>query len=1075
MTSISPDTWKNSDIVDNVHVTLKDAFSQRAKNADKEICIASGYLYLSGFVEVVDSFNPNSGVRILMGNETDIETADELHAGHKAACDRATRRDLDCVESGDTRLSKLYHMVANGTAHVRIYTKSRFHAKAYIFTRADSDDDKAIVGSSNLTSSGLDSNTELNVVHKGSSNIHLLKAWFDAKWAEAEPFDRSLLKIVNESGKLQGTAPDFVGVRGLIREAASEILRTYGPLKRRTRHSIEPLAKFQDDGAAMVERSIDKFGGSILSDSVGLGKTFVAMRVIEDYAADHPDGRILVIAPRSAMSNWKSIITSGQFQVRRSIIDLRSTTQISNYDPEDSTDDRVEIDHLSGCGLVVIDEAHRFRNPGRKNRKNLEEIGTQGKRVMLITATAVNNSVSELTSLIRIFTDGTSLLNHDSRMDIDSFDAYARALYDPKQDANEITRLRSQMSLILRTIMVQRTRSHVRGQVIAGKRIEFVTPRVSTYDCDSLDGKFYSEFEAVVSDISLPHMYIVSEKKGNISALYKVMLYKRLESGIVALDMSLARLVRSQEKLLAALQSGNPRESVEQWWKSSRRSGVDDGNLDDYDEEIGGGVLGRIRSMSDSEIITLRDGLECDIAAVSKFVNSHIVPRRMDGGLYCDPKADAFARILGTLSGKKVLVFTQSVDTAEWLGRVLKSQNHPSYAVVTGQTDDDVRNDVIERFSPRSNPRKDGNVGEAGELSVLVATDTLSEAVNLQDCSNVVNFDLPWNPMVIVQRVGRIDRIGNLGRSHVHNIMPNGALEHFLNLVGTLKGKIDGIMDTVGKEFRILDEREQVDPKRFEQLVRDHPAYTGDVSDAAENIDSKGCVVNDMTVPARTRLEIHGMEMSHEAPNVTPCAAIRVPGASRTLVAMYRIFDRVNNVPLSDAVVSADVRDDGTPGQLREANEDSEEWLDMFDLIEHDGAAEVAAPDGRSRDALIQFNKLYGDTTFEKQRLRYSRPGRKMSSAERALLSRALHIDKTDGDIVETLESFPFKDILFKKANATLMDHAIEWIKGRSDDEISNVAQDIVTQIHQSPGFVPKRKTGDIDFRLVCWCAHEPA
>lgn len=1065
MNQISDDVWKNSDIIDNEHVELKQAFADRAKLADREICMATGYLYLSGLLEVIESFHQDSGLRIIMGDETNKETADELEADYRNRCEDVLSRDLDSVPNSDERLETLRSMIASGRLHVRIYKKSRFHAKAYIFARRNTDDDKAIVGSSNLTVPGLHSNTELNVVHKGSSNMLLLKAWFEERWEEAEPFDRSLLRLIDESGKRPGIPQDFVSARRLIQEVASEIIRTYGSIVPRPPPGHDPLARFQMEGAAMLEASINRFGGAILSDSVGLGKTFTGMRVIENHMHANPSSRVLIIAPRGAMPNWSLLIYGRKFNVDPNLIYTRSSTQLSNYDTEDATD-QSELTYLSKCDLVVIDEAHRFRNTGRKNRKNLDEIGTYGKKVLLITATAVNNSATDLRSLIEIFSDGTALLNHDRNMDIAAFTRYDRRRRELSPDHTELNQIRSQMASVLQAVMVQRTRVHVEGQIINGKRLQFSNPTVHTHRSGSLGNNFFDAFERLLSNITLPHMYIVSEQKTHVDALYRIMLYKRLESSVAALDESLGRLERSQRALLAALDSSNPNAEIERWWKKSRKVGVDDGNLDDYEDELIGNVTQRIRDMDKARRVELKAGLKADIAAIEGFVELHLAERRIGDGLYLDPKADALREAMTHVAGRKVLIFTQSTDTAAWLERVMHNDGHKSYGVVTGHTNDEVRNNLIERFSPRSSGQKHLE-GTPDELSVLVATDTLAEAVNLQDCSNVINFDLPWNPMVLVQRVGRVDRIGNISPTYVRNIMPSDMLERFLKLVSKLEGKIEGVMDTVGKEFQILSGSEEVNPKRFEQEIREHPAHTGNVAGAVSAVESRGRVTDDMALPARELLGRHGLEAIREAPPSPVCSALRTPTGQHTVAAMYRIYDKTTGESLSDIVASiADGRED----EPEVAAENSEEWLSVFDLVDHGDATSLSPPSDASRDLLDRLSEWFEGSVLEKQKVRYSRPGRSLSSVERELISRVKD-DKTR----YVLDSADFRDILFKLSGIRLSDPLREWIRSCTEEKIQKVAEEVASRLQDKAGFVKVRHSGDIEARLICWCARESA
>jgi len=443
--------------------------------------------------------------------------------------------------------------------------------------------------------------------------------------------------------------------------------------------------------------------------------------------------------------------------------------------------------------------------------------------------------------------------------------------------------------------------------------------------------------------------------------------------------------------------------------------------------------------------------------------------RRIKGGLYADPKVDALKAIMAPLSGRKVLIFTQSADTAMWLDNVMRNAGHKSYGVITGHTEDETRQDLIERFSPRSNNRQD-LVNAPNELSILIATDTLAEAVNLQDCSNIVNFDLPWNPMILVQRVGRVDRIGNIAPTHVHNIMPSGSLENFLNLINKLEIKIGSVIDTVGKEFQILSRSEMINPKRFEQQIRKHPSYTGNVGDAVSAVETRGRVIDDMALPARELLARHRLEMLREAPSESVCAALCMPAGQHTVAAMYRIYDKTTDTPLSNIVVSMTVDDVGTVSNPEMSREDSRIWMSLFDFMGHGSSTRLAPPSIKSRNLLNKISKWFAGDPFNDQRLRYSRQGRRLSRAEYTLTSR-IH---DDVETLHVLESANFENILKIVTGIDRSDPLCRWIEERTAEERRQISKEVARRMEKMPGFVRTRSSGDIGHRLICWCAWEP-
>jgi len=182
---------------------------------------------------------------------------------------------------------------------------------------------------------------------------------------------------------------------------------------------------------------------------------------------------------------------------------------------------------------------------------------------------------------------------------------------------------------------------------------------------------------------------------------------------------------------------------------------------------------------------------------------------------------------------------------------------------------------------------------------------------------------------------------------------------------------------------------------------------------------------------------------------------------------MYRVFDKTTGEPLSDIVVSGTASGAPTP---EVAAENSEEWLSMFDLVEHGGSTSLGPPSSASRDLLDTLKKWFEGSVLDKQRARYSRPGRRLSSVERELISRA-HDEKTR----YVLDSADFRGILFDMAGIRLSEPLRKWIRSRSEEEIKGVSEEVARRLQARAGFVKVRYSGDVEARLICWCAREPA
>ncbi|WP_049972543.1 helicase-related protein [Haladaptatus cibarius] len=936
-------------LVDNTKTDLETTYKKLIPEME-EIRIATGYFYLSGFDLIKDDLHnlrdpdelERAPLRIMMGRQTNRSTADEISEGQSLR-ERFLddiKADIEQLNNAQlSRLERLRDFIAEGLVDIRVRNPEEgyFHAKGASFRaipedesyRDEAEDKRAavtIVGSSNFSQSGHRNNVELNLTTQDRHKAQAFERWYDNQWANAEEFSEDIARIIEDSGRYQEWQEQQK--QDEVDEETDEEIGTYlepfelykllayDELNGNVSDRDTPLYYFQKLGYESAKEKLSQYNGCIISDSVGLGKSFIGSELLYDYR-QHGD-RCLLIVPANLTKQWVDLLEQQTdpdgnlyfgLEVDGTHLDVMSISKFQNLTYE-------EVTGLSDLfDVVLIDEAHRFRNSGNwvpnpdgdsdykgtRRHANLREL--KGKTMIMLTATPINNSATDLRNLIDLFTSEQELRNI-ANLDFNAFKQYIELAAERKKIAAEkkevskeyerqiSDRLHSraeEISDILDEVMVLRTRKHVKDQIQDSEDFEmnFTPPHIhkEQYSLPGAYQPIYRMLPDVMDALHLPHLTVRNPKAGStLKALYKLNLLKRLESSTYAFVQSLETLHTSERALLGLLENLPEDEQID----LLRESADGDKSLDDFVEgedaaedlaqtleafgfdsqnlrgessteqsELSNATVREVKSYIREDLTLLAYFLQHfigDIARNAGNLNDHAV--RVRGWLeehdaiglptvpeddlnpvlypqsdlddvdtateefyesvfelqkFRDPKIDRLANVL-TQYDQKVLIFTQYRATADYIHRMLRDNpdsplTTENSAVVKGGDDD--KQAVIKRFAPEASGHQQ-TLSESGEseLQYVVATDTLSEGVNLQDVHVAVNYDLPWNPMRIVQRVGRIDRIGSTADKHVHNFFPDGDIEAAIKLLKRLQAKISDIALIVGKENNILDPNE---------------------------------------------------------------------------------------------------------------------------------------------------------------------------------------------------------------------------------------------------------------------------
>ncbi|MHB9129724.1 MAG: helicase-related protein [Armatimonadota bacterium] len=604
------------------------------------------------------------------------------------------------------------------------------------------------------------------------------------------------------------------------------------------------LFKFQRDGVIGAIDKLERLGGCIIADSVGLGKTFEALAIINYY--ELRNDRVLVLCPKRLRDNW----TIYKANDRRNFL----STDRFNYDVLNHTDlsrdgglsGDIDLSHINwgNYDLIVIDESHNFRNKAthkdhetrydRLMRRIIQE-GVK-TRVLMLSATPVNNRLADLKNQIAFVTEGNDAeLSGHGIASIEATVRQAQLQFNRWLALEDVDRRTSRLMdmlgfdyfKLLDLLTIARSRKHIEkyyGTAETGKFPDRLKPINIKADVD-LAGEFSAirEINNEIRRLNLsayaPLRYVLPNKQAEYETKYstklrggervfrqadreeslihllRVNILKRMESSVTSFALTLARQLKDVEALLARIDAHE--DALEELK-------IDDFEVDDPAFEamlIGRKVkvliqdVDRVRWRQD--LIEDRNRLDTLLSAA----------RQVDATR--DAKLAALRQVIAqkcqqplNAGNRKVIVFTAFADTAEYLFRELsgwaKQELGTHAAIVTGtgrnrSTLHGLRTDlgsILTAFAPRAKERPADYAGE-GELDLLIATDCISEGQNLQDCDFLVNYDIHWNPVRIIQRFGRIDRIGSPNDCiQLVNFWPNMELEEYINLEQRVSGRM---------------------------------------------------------------------------------------------------------------------------------------------------------------------------------------------------------------------------------------------------------------------------------------------
>lgn len=814
--------------------TLLNRFKKILKDA-QYFDVLVGYFRTSGFYHLYKSLESIEKIRILVGLNVDkrtyeiIETSRtqgefdfESHSKTKRLFIEQTASEMENSEDKyetEIGIKKFLEFLiadcpnkdqdiargGNGKKlEFRTYPSENIHAKVYIsrFSPDHMDFGRVITGSSNFSESGFVANREFNVELKMRGDVEFALEQFEDLWKNSVDISKDYVETIQKRTWLNDEISPYHLYLKMLYEYLKEDINADQDIDLNLPEGYFDLL-YQKQAVASAKKILDAYNGVFLADVVGLGKTYISAML-----AQQLPGYKLVICPPVLLEYWED--TFRDFGVTKFKVESLG-----------------KLDHLLKWDIekyqyVFIDEAHRFRNEYTQGFEKIHQI-CFGKKIILVSATPLNNTFQDIYSQIKLFQipkkstiPGVSNLEKFFKKIMQPLKQYKKS--DPqymlliKEGSKEIR------EKVLKYIMVRRTRTEIMkyfSEDIEQQGLffpEVEDPRRIVYQFDDVTGAIFDKTIELLKKFNysryIPLLYLKKkisdfdkQSQLNVGGFMKGILIKRLESSFYAFRRTLRRFVESYEKFLDMFERGtvliskkiNVYELLDEDNDERIQKLIDEDKLDKYDS-------GEFR---EDFVLDLQNDL-----SLLKTI------RDLWEDVDSDPKLAQFIHELKSnseLKNKKVVIFSESKETGDYLqeqidkefpGDVLSYSSNGG--IISGQrkTPGFARDLIKANYDPTHKIQND-------DIRILVSTEVLAEGINLHRSNIIINYDLPWNPTRVLQRVGRVNRVGaQYPNILVFNFFPTAKSDVHLGLEDNIKAKIQAFHDTLGEDAKYLTEDE---------------------------------------------------------------------------------------------------------------------------------------------------------------------------------------------------------------------------------------------------------------------------
>jgi len=801
-----------------------------------------GYFYSSGFHALYKSLENTEKIRILVGISTSRQIYDLLstarketqqaiqfsHAETKQEIGNLVEKELEDSEDKqkvEEGVAKFIEWIRNHKLEIRAYPSQNIHAKLYIMTFVEGDRDvgRVITGSSNFTQAGLIDNLEFDVELKNRADYEFAKQKFEDLWKDSVDVSEKYIQTIEEKTWLnQNITPYQLYLKFLYEYFKDELSQTEEVHRKYVPQQFMELV-YQEQAVLNAKKRLEEYGGVFISDVVGTGKTYIAAML-----AGQLDGRNLVIAPpillnKKIPSSWPNVFSG--FKEHADFESLGKLDDIIDRGTEKYTN-------------IIIDEAHRFRTETNITYEKLAEI-CRGKRVILVTATPYNNSPKDILSQIKLFQKAKKstipnvpdlegffnglekkLKNLDRQRD------HTEYIETVKENAKEIR------EKVLKLLMVRRTRTEIakyfeedlKKQGLKFPEVE--KPEPLFYELNDIEDEIFNKtIELIAQKFKYarytPMLYykgtidqLEAQSQRNMGKFMKILLVKRLESSFFAFKNSVDRFISSYDMFIKEFEKGNVYLSKEYTNKIFELLENDDDEAIQRLIDEGKAKRHNSKEFKDGFIKDLKSDFEIlkKVEELWQQVNR-------------DPKLIKFLNELSKkplLKENKIIIFTESKETAEYLTKNIEKEFPGKTLCFTGKSGEATRDKVIENFDAKADHPKD-------DFRILVSTEILSEGVNLHRSNVVINYDIPWNPTRMMQRVGRINRVDTkFDKIYTFNFFPTKQSNDQIKLKEVAIAKINAFLTLLGGDSALLTEGEPIGSHELFDRLTSKKTLTGE-------------------------------------------------------------------------------------------------------------------------------------------------------------------------------------------------------------------------------------------------------
>ena len=769
-------------------------------------------------------------------------------------------------------LRQLARQIRDDKVKVKLFLRHPLHAKLYLLYRPDPiTPTVGYLGSSNLTLAGLSQQGELNVEILDPDTCQKLEDWFEDRWTDRWCIDisKELVKIIEQSWAREELIPPYHIYLKMAYHLSNEARAGLNEFQIPRDFETE-LFEFQTAAVKIAAHHLNKRGGVLIGDVVGLGKTLMGTALARIFEDDY-DLETLIICPKNLVRMWEDY--RDEYRLRARV--LSSSRVIS------------ELPNLRRYRLVLIDESHNLRNrEGKRYGAIREYIQENESKVILLSATPYNKTYLDLSSQLRLFVGENEHLGIRPEQLIRRLGG--EAAFSSKHQSGPRTLAAFEQSEyiddwreLMRLYLVRRTRSFIMDNYAEtepetgrkflsfpdGNRSYFPTriPKTVKFTIDDQNpndpyAQLYSPYVVdTISNLKLPRYGLANYIDGkpsqpptsgekrqleNLSrggkrliGFSRTNLFKRLESSGHVFIQSVERHILRNHIFLYAIENDKPlpigSQNAQMLDSRLYDEDVDDLNLisDPFDDE----AEAQVNDTSSPLASYTTDAFKENAAKIYHLYTTQykrqfrwIRPNLFRQSLRKDltDDAEALLEILqqyGTWDAEKdaklnaledlltqshpedkVLIFTQFADTVRYLNEALLERGVTQIAEVTGDSSNPT--ELAWRFSPVSNNRQN----RQNELRVLISTDILSEGQNLQDCSIVVNYDLPWAIIRLVQRAGRVDRIGQEAENILcYSFLPAEGVDRIINLRGRVQTRLQESEEVIGTDEAFFEDDDE--------------------------------------------------------------------------------------------------------------------------------------------------------------------------------------------------------------------------------------------------------------------------